>query len=106
MREDQPGREQATGERARAESPVELSQRLRRDARARLDAAQRSLAEANRAYGSILNRRREPDRRKPGSLAEDAAAPDLVEELFHGFLDTEPQVHWEELQKGDSQNAS
>ena len=104
MGEDQPRREQAQGESARAQSPVELSQRLRRDAKARLDAAQRSLDEANRAFGSILNRRLEPDRRKSGSHGDGMAGPDRVEDLFHGFLDTEPQVHWSELQKGDPPN--
>jgi len=79
------------------ESPVELSRRLRRDARAGLEAAQRSLEAANHSYGSIINRRLEPDRRRvpadaptPGSAADAA----LVQDLFHGFLDTEPQVHW------------
>ena len=76
------------------DSAVERSRRLRKDARARLDAARRSLHAVSQSYEYVLNRRIEPDRRKPAAHVSEPEAPALVEDLFHGFLDTEPQVHW------------
>ena len=92
MHEDPPASEQR-----HRESPVELSRRLRRDAQAGLEAARRSLEATHDSYGSILNRRLEPDRRKGpvhAPASDGVAGAALVQDLFHGFLDTEPQVHW------------
>jgi len=76
------------------ESPVEVSRRLRRDARARIEAAQRALSAAGRSYGWMLDRRLAPDRRRGAPGRGRRGGDDLGEELFQGFLDTEPQIHW------------
>ena len=81
------------------EGPVELSRRLRLDAQAMLEAAQRSLDATNHSYGLILNRRVDSDRRKapPREDAGDRRNVDnSVQEFFHAFLDTEPQVRWDD----------
>jgi hypothetical protein len=80
----------------RPENPVDRSRRLRSDARERLDAAQRSLDAANTSLGMMLNRRVEPDRRHtPADAGQGKASEDgLAQGLFHGFLDTDPEVRW------------
>jgi hypothetical protein len=62
-----------------------------------LEAAQRTIEATHLSYGLILNRRQEPDRRHgpPRDAVPHANGKGAVEELFHGFLDTEPQVHWD-----------
>ncbi|HEX2541257.1 MAG TPA: hypothetical protein VHM00_09270 [Caldimonas sp.] len=97
MRKQVPG----SGEAPR-EGPVERSRRLRLDARAMLEAAQRSMEATQSSYGLILNRRVDPDRRK---LPREAPAlsrreEGSVEQLFHGFLDTQPLVRWDDEQPG------
>jgi hypothetical protein len=94
MLDNHPPREQPQGEQAKPESAVVLSQRLRREAGARLEAAQRSLDAVSHEYESVLDRRMKRDRRHEGNEAAGVASEGSVEDLFHGFLDTEPLVHW------------
>ena len=84
---------------ASPDGPVEQSRRLRLVAKARLEAARRSVLAVQASYGSLLKRGTEPERWITSPSGSNAVDNALVEDLFHEFLETQPGIHW--LREGE-----